>query len=185
MAGGEGGMGSLGSAGVGGTVPAIGGNNQLNNALTATGGGGQSPISAYGKPQDDQNKQVCKEGFLKASQSALDNDVLKELVKPALSPFQLMAGTIIPGVLECGLNSDLPGQTCTRVTENVFDSGTGRYLLIRKERSCSARTTAKWSTGMNERSSCGPASYSRTEARSTCKECRARTMPVMQTSMRR
>ncbi|MGP8437792.1 TrbI/VirB10 family protein [Paraburkholderia fungorum] len=139
MGGGEGGMGSLGSAGVGGIVPAIGGNNQLNNALTAAaqaaqaaaaGGAGPSPIGAYGQPQDDQNKQVRKEGFLKASQSAPDNDVLRELVKPALSPFQLMAGTIIPGALECGLNSDLPGQTCARVTENVFDSATGQYLLI-------------------------------------------------------
>ncbi|MDR5777007.1 TrbI/VirB10 family protein [Caballeronia sp. LZ003] len=139
MGGGEGGLGSLGAAGLGGTVPAIGGNNPLNSALTAAaqaaqaaaaGGGAQSPIGGYGQQQDDQNKQIRKEGFLKASQSAPDNDVLKELVKPAMSPFQLMAGTIIPGALECGLNSDLPGQTCARVTENVFDSATGRYLLI-------------------------------------------------------
>lgn len=139
MGGGEGGLSTLGAAGMGGTVPGIGGNNPLNSALTAAaqaaqaaaaGGGAQSPIGGYGQQQDDQNKQIRKEGFLKASQSAPDNDILKELVKPAMSPFQLMAGTIIPGALECGLNSDLPGETCARVTENVFDSATGRYLLI-------------------------------------------------------
>lgn len=138
MGGGDGGLASLGGAGIGGTVPALGANNQLNSALAAAAqaaqaaaaGGGQGPGGAYGQPQDDQNKQVRKESFLKASQSSPDNDVLKELVKPALSPYQLMAGTIIPGALECGLNSDLPGQTCARVTENVFDSATGRYLLI-------------------------------------------------------
>src|SRR5260363_42810 len=55
---------------------------------------------------------------------------LKELKQPPLSPFELKAGWSIPAALECGLNSDLPGQTCARVTENVYDTATGRYLLI-------------------------------------------------------
>ncbi|NLP65504.1 TrbI/VirB10 family protein [Paraburkholderia sacchari] len=137
MGGGDGGLASLG--GMGATaVPAIGANNQLNSALAAAAqaaqaaqaAGAGNPVAAYGQPQDDQNKQVRKESFLKSSQASQDNTVLKELVQPALSAYQLMGGSIIPAALECGLNSDLPGQTCARVIENVYDSATGRYLLI-------------------------------------------------------
>ena len=51
------------------------------------------------------------------------------LQRPA-SPHQLMAGTIIAASLVTGLNSDLPGFVIAQVTENVFDSVSGRYLLI-------------------------------------------------------
>jgi type IV secretion system protein VirB10 len=41
-----------------------------------------------------------------------------------------MAGTQIPGVLITGINSDLPGQILGQVSQNTFDSVTGKYLLI-------------------------------------------------------
>jgi type IV secretion system protein VirB10 len=41
-----------------------------------------------------------------------------------------MAGTIIPASLITGLNSDLPGRVIAQVTENVYDTPTGRHLLI-------------------------------------------------------
>lgn len=41
-----------------------------------------------------------------------------------------MAGTLIPAALMTGINSDLPGQVIATVTEPVFDTATGRYLLI-------------------------------------------------------
>ena len=47
-----------------------------------------------------------------------------------VSPYQVMAGTIIPASLVTGLNSDLPGQVIAQVTENVYDTPTGRHLLI-------------------------------------------------------
>lgn len=46
------------------------------------------------------------------------------------SPYQLMAGTIIAAALLTGINSDLPGQTIATVTQDVFDTVDGRYLLI-------------------------------------------------------
>ena len=46
------------------------------------------------------------------------------------SPYQVMAGTIIPAALITGINSDLPGQVIASVTETIYDSATGRYLLI-------------------------------------------------------
>lgn len=46
------------------------------------------------------------------------------------SPYQVMAGTIIPAALLTGINSDLPGQVIASVTESVYDTATGRHLLI-------------------------------------------------------
>src|SRR5260363_107931 len=69
-------------------------------------------------------------GCRKLRAYAYDSSCLTELKQPPLSPFELKAGWSIPAALECGLNSDFPGQTCARVTENVYDTATGRYLLI-------------------------------------------------------
>lgn len=46
------------------------------------------------------------------------------------SPYQVMAGTLIPATLVTGLNSDLPGQVIGQVTENIYDTVTGRHLLV-------------------------------------------------------
>ncbi len=46
------------------------------------------------------------------------------------SPYQLMAGTVIAASLVTGLNSDLPGFVIAQVTENIFDTVSGRFLLI-------------------------------------------------------
>lgn len=46
------------------------------------------------------------------------------------SSFVIQAGAVIPAALVTGLRSDLPGQITAQVTENVFDSPTGRHLLI-------------------------------------------------------
>lgn len=46
------------------------------------------------------------------------------------SPFVLQAGSMIPAALVTGIRSDLPGQIVGQVTENVYDSVSGRFLLI-------------------------------------------------------
>ena len=51
------------------------------------------------------------------------------VTKPA-SPYVVQAGTVIPGALITGIRSDLPGQITAQVTENVFDTPSGRLLLI-------------------------------------------------------
>ena len=51
-------------------------------------------------------------------------------LRTPLSPYQVMAGTIIPASLVTGLNSDLPGQVIAQVTENVYDTPTGQHLLL-------------------------------------------------------
>jgi type IV secretion system protein VirB10 len=51
------------------------------------------------------------------------------LVRPT-SPFVVQAGTVIPAALIMGIRSDLPGQITAQVTENVYDTPTGRSRLI-------------------------------------------------------
>jgi type IV secretion system protein VirB10 len=77
---------------------------------------------------NDPTEQLRKLSFLKAGPE-------KEIYNPhglqkPLSPYQLMAGTIIAASLVSGLNSDLPGFVIAQVTENVFDSVAGRHLLV-------------------------------------------------------
>jgi type IV secretion system protein TrbI len=42
----------------------------------------------------------------------------------------VMAGSVIPAVLVSGIDSDLPGPILAQVSQNVFDTGTGKYLLV-------------------------------------------------------
>lgn len=51
------------------------------------------------------------------------------LEQPA-SSYVVQAGSVIQAALITGLRSDLPGQVTAQVTANVFDSPTGKILLI-------------------------------------------------------
>jgi type IV secretion system protein VirB10 len=46
------------------------------------------------------------------------------------SPFELKAGSIVSGVLIGGINSDTPGAVLGQISENIYDTATGKYLLI-------------------------------------------------------
>jgi type IV secretion system protein VirB10 len=51
-------------------------------------------------------------------------------LETSVSPYQVMAGTVITASLVTGLKSDLPGFVIGQVTQPVFDTVSGRYLLI-------------------------------------------------------
>ncbi|MFT3964637.1 MAG: TrbI/VirB10 family protein [Sphingobium sp.] len=68
-------------------------------------------------------------GFMTATSQDSQFVSASRLQSPA-SPFTLMAGSTIPAALWTGINSDLPGQVIASVTAPVFDSVTGRHLLI-------------------------------------------------------
>lgn len=53
-----------------------------------------------------------------------------ERLQPAPGSAVLQAGSVISAALITGLRSDLPGQVTAQVTENVYDSITGRTLLV-------------------------------------------------------
>ena len=77
----------------------------------------------------DPNGQDQKAAFMGGNPRAGDIYNPHQLETPR-SPYQVMAGGVIAASLITGLNSDLPGLVIAQVTENVFDSATGRFLLI-------------------------------------------------------
>lgn len=79
-------------------------------------------------PTAIQNRQDQKQAFVANSgDTATRNPASLQF---PTSPYQVMAGTIIPAALVTGINSDLPGQVIANVTEAVYDTATGRFLLI-------------------------------------------------------
>ncbi|AUH71142.1 TrbI/VirB10 family protein [Legionella sainthelensi] len=46
------------------------------------------------------------------------------------SRYELRTGSVIPGVMISGISSELPGQIIGQVSQNVYDTATGKYLLI-------------------------------------------------------
>ena len=49
---------------------------------------------------------------------------------PPVPPYTVVQGTPIPAVTVTPIDSDLPGQIVARTTEDIYDSVSGRYLLI-------------------------------------------------------
>ena len=102
----------------------------------ATQSADPAPIANFAPGLPAAGEDGMAAGLSEDSQDAflnapIDRQVISpdRLAAPA-SPFILQAGTIIPAALITGIRSDLPGQITAQVTENVYDSPTGRYLLI-------------------------------------------------------
>ncbi len=90
--------------------------------------GTMAPAAQPSDPTAAQNRQDQKEAFIaKAGDMTTRNPGGLQL---PTSPYQVMAGTIIPAALVTGINSDLPGQVIANVSEAVYDTATGRHLLI-------------------------------------------------------
>ncbi|RUX08699.1 TrbI/VirB10 family protein, partial [Mesorhizobium sp. M8A.F.Ca.ET.059.01.1.1] len=110
---------------------------------TNVAGGGQSapqPLEALSQSdatrgstsvapaEGDQNNQQRKLDFLSKGDSwGIYNP---HALETPVSPYQLMAGSVIAASLITGINSDLPGLVVAQVTENVNDTVTGSVLLI-------------------------------------------------------
>lgn len=74
-----------------------------------------------------QNRQEQKEDFLQTGFTETRNS--GNLQMP-VSPYQVMAGTVIAAALVTGIKSDLPGDVIATVTEPIYDTATGHHLLI-------------------------------------------------------
>ena len=75
-----------------------------------------------------QNMQDRKLAFVNA---AVDRrTVTPDRVQEKASPYVVQAGTVIPAALITGIKSDLPGTITAQVTEQVYDTPTGKQLLI-------------------------------------------------------
>lgn len=64
-----------------------------------------------------------------SNKTGVENSTKTALKNPQ-SSYVIQAGTLIPGILITGINSDLPGQIIGQVRSNVYDSLQGRTVLI-------------------------------------------------------
>lgn len=93
-------------------------------------GGNPFISSAMAEPmmqQADPNGQAQKAAFLGQQRS---DDYLGYTRTEPLSPYELSVGTLIPATLITGMNSDIPGAITAQVSQDVYDSATGKHLLI-------------------------------------------------------
>ena len=79
---------------------------------------------------DTQNAQSQKHDFLEQTRGRSVENYLKSARTEPLSRYEIKAGWDIPAALEQAINSDLPGEVKALVRSNVYDTATGRYLLI-------------------------------------------------------
>ncbi len=107
------------------------------------------PASTAAQPTDPvavQNRQDQKEAFQQGVVTATRN--AGQLLRP-MSPYQVMAGTVIPAALVTGIRSDLPGEVIGTVTEPVYDTATGRHLLIPQGARMIGKYNSQLSYGQN------------------------------------
>jgi len=94
-----------------------------------------SPALSPGGYLPDQSADAGPRDATAGHEAFLGRSVDRRTVSPDRlqappSPYVVQAGTVIPAALVTGLRSDLPGQITAQVTSHVYDSPSGRYLLI-------------------------------------------------------
>jgi type IV secretion system protein TrbI len=90
--------------------------------------GGGYPILPPAGPDPAGARE--KRNFATQTGSLGQDDTLAATVRDPISPYLVTAGDVIPCVAEGGEDSDTPGQFVGRVSRNIYDSATGRFLLI-------------------------------------------------------
>ena len=89
---------------------------EINSLIKGdTGDASKRAVSPY--------EQFNKNGFV-------DRWLLGSALEPPRSQYELRAGFVIPATMISGINSELPGQIMAQVSRPVFDTPTGKYLLI-------------------------------------------------------
>ena len=83
-----------------------------------------------GSGNDLQNEQARKQAFIEQTRGRPVDNYLKSTRTPPLGKYEVKMGWDIPAILEQGINSDLPGEVKALVRSNVYDTATGKYLLI-------------------------------------------------------
>src|SRR5713226_833698 len=79
-------------------------------------------------PESLLNMQDRKSAFLNGPVDR--KTVSPDRLENPVSRYVVQAGAVIPAALITGIRSDLPGEVTAQVTENVYDSPSGRFLLI-------------------------------------------------------
>jgi type IV secretion system protein VirB10 len=97
---------------------------EQKGAQQKTAANQRTPLSAF----DRQNQQGAKLSFLE--QQDKGGTMSEHQLEEPISPYEVMQSTFIPASLVTGINSDVPGEIVAQVTANVYDTATGKHLLI-------------------------------------------------------
>ena len=103
--------------------------------------GGSTPgdISDYERKMADTQRLLGVPGIPSASPNpnnlgtydgSRDRWTLNTRLEAPTTPYILRTGWVIPALLLTAMESELPGKITAQVSEDVYDSGTGNYLLI-------------------------------------------------------
>lgn len=76
------------------------------------------------------NDQQEKKAFLNSEPGRKNYNSYEEM--KSFSPYEIKAGSILPGIMISGINSDLPGTIIGNIREDVYDTVSGNYLLVPK-----------------------------------------------------
>ena len=104
----------------------ISANNQAHQASQVSG---RIEKGTANTEYDVANMQADKAQFLENSGKSTDT-YLAQTTTPQKYKYEVKAGTIIPAVFQTGINSDLPGQIIAKIRRHVFDTTTGKDVLI-------------------------------------------------------
>lgn len=99
-------------------------------ARTRTVAASEAERSESGDEYALANLQKNKKAFISGSQTKPSTNYLGYTRTRQLAPCEIKAGWEIPAVMEQDINSDLPGDIKARISQNVYDTATGKYLLI-------------------------------------------------------
>jgi type IV secretory pathway VirB10-like protein len=101
---------------------------QAASALPGGAAPGPAPTAATDPKSPPPAAQDHKTAFLNANPDRTTTS--PDRIQAPDSPYVLQAGAVIAASLITGLRSDLPGEITAQVTEDVYDSPSGRTLLI-------------------------------------------------------
>jgi type IV secretory pathway VirB10-like protein len=86
-------------------------------------------VAAAGGSRDFLNGPLGQYSCLASAETVKEQYLDSQRALPR-STYEVLAGSIIPAALITGINSELAGIVSAQVREDVFDTKTGRYLLI-------------------------------------------------------
>lgn len=66
----------------------------------------------------------------KASKGRSDRWSLDSDVEPPRTAYEVRTGSVIPATMISGINSEIPGQIVAQVSQDIFDTPTGRHRLV-------------------------------------------------------
>ncbi|MES2208007.1 MAG: TrbI/VirB10 family protein [Pseudomonadota bacterium] len=112
---------SIGGGGGGGG----GGFSPKNVAPVAT-----LPVPTPIPPKEEDLLRTQRIAFLNSAKAGVARNYINSVRTAGLSQYEIKAGWMIPAVMEHGINTELQSMLTARITQNVYDTATGQYLLL-------------------------------------------------------